>query len=347
MSNIRRAIAVVVLVAAGGMAASIASAGQPPPPGQLDVTVVVGGDAGGSASDIRVDISRNSGGGVVETGFGSGSFVLDRGAYVIAATPVADGYTIDSIVCADDRNGNTNGGPNFVINGPGDDEVPYTPATCVVTATYTAPPPPEPTSQVVRADIVVVNDDGGTANGSEFTIEVFAGNGSLAASGKDPAPNDPSTSATFELPLGDGYRFGVSGPDGYTASVVVTPVEVVLGELIDGGAAFSLTASLTAAGQITVDDVAAPPEPTVPPTVPPTEPTVPPTEPTVPPTAPPTTDDQAAVPPAAPETPAPPVATAAPTIPVTGATDQTLPIALLALGLTMLGTGALVIARRN
>ena len=242
MNHLRRAIAVVVLVAAGGMAASIASAGQPPPPGQLDVTVVVGGDAGGDPSDIRVDISRNSGGGVVDTGFGSGSFTLDRGAYVIAAIPVAEGYTIDSIACTDDRNGNTNGGPDFVINGPGDDGVPYAPATCVVTATYTAPPEP--------------------------TVP----------------PTEPTVPPT---------------------------------------------------------------EPTVPPTEPPPEPTVPPTEPTVPATTPPTTDDQAAVPPAAPETPAPPVATAAPTIPVTGATDQTLPIALLAFGLTMLGTGALVIARRN
>ena len=105
-----------------------------------------------------------------------------------------------------------------------------------------------------------------------------------------------------------------------------------------------------------------PTEPTTPPTeptTPPTEPTTPPTEPTTPPvdstappaattppvetTAPPASDDVAALPPAAESD----SGTTSGTMPVTGPTDQTLPIAVTGLMMLLLGTGAVVAARRR
>lgn len=95
------------------------------------------------------------------------------------------------------------------------------------------------------------------------------------------------------------------------------------------------------------------------PAVPPTEPTTPPTEPTTPPvdsttppaattppvetTAPPASDDVAALPPAAESD----SGTTSGTMPVTGPTDQTLPIAVTGLMMLLLGTGAVVAARRR
>ena len=109
-------------------------------------------------------------------------------------------------------------------------------------------------TQTVTADLVVVNDDGGTATGADFTIEVFDNTGTKVAEGPDPEPGTGNASAEFDLPIGD-YTFGVAGPAGYTSSAVVTPVDVAVPtEIIATGADFTTTRTQTAAGVITVDD---------------------------------------------------------------------------------------------
>ena len=91
--------------------------------------------------------------------------------------------------------------------------------------------------------------------------------------------------------------------------------------------------------------------PTVPPTVPPTDSTAPPVttppvDTTVAPAA-PTTDVIAALPPAAESDSGTTSGTTSGTMPVTGPTDQTLPIAVTGLMMLLLGTGAVVAARRR
>ncbi len=109
-------------------------------------------------------------------------------------------------------------------------------------------------TQTVTADLVVVNDDGGTATGADFTIEVFDNSGTKVAEGPDPEPGTGNASAEFDLPIGD-YTFGVAGPAGYTSSAVVTPVDVAVAtEIIETGADFTTTRTQSAAGVITVDD---------------------------------------------------------------------------------------------
>lgn len=178
------------------------------------------------------------------------------------------------------------------------------PTLCTITNDYV--------TQTVTADLVLVNDNGGTATGADFTIEVFDNGGNVVASGPDPEPGTGNASAEFVLPIGD-YTFGVDGPDGYTASATVTPVDTgTATEIIETGAEFTTTADQTAAGVITVDDQVAPTTTTT------------------------TTTTQ----PAATTT-----TTIAATLPETGSNSQ-LPMMLIALAFLGLGGAAILTTRR-
>ena len=120
---------------------------------------------------------------------------------------------------------------------------------CVLTATYY--------EQTITVDVTVDNSAGGTSSdGSDIEVEVYDRDGTLIDSGFDPAPNSTSASAEFTLPIGD-YTIGVSGPDGYTHTVVVTLVandvtsSTVPVEIIDDPSAnLSLTSQQTAAVEL-------------------------------------------------------------------------------------------------
>jgi hypothetical protein len=107
----------------------------------------------------------------------------------------------------------------------------------------------------VTADVVVVNDAGGTAAGADFMIEVFDADGVLVDSMADPEPGEGNASAVFVLPIGD-YSFGVSGPDGYEASVVVTIVDVPTAIIDDLSAQFTPSLAQTVSGVLTLGDIA-------------------------------------------------------------------------------------------
>lgn len=206
-------------------------------------------------------------------------------------------------------------------------EIPFFPATlCRLTNDYV--------EVDVTADLVVVNDDGGTATADQFTIEVFDSSGVKVDEGVDPDPALGNDLVDFVLPVGD-YTFGVSGPDGYTSSAVVnvTPVEET--EIIPTGADFTAASDQDVAGVITVDDPPAEPAPT---TLPPT--TVPPTT-LAPTTVPPTTLAPAPAPPS-------PPTTITMILPETGGgSNQTGTIVLMALGALLLGGGAVLATRRS
>jgi LPXTG-motif cell wall-anchored protein len=167
-------------------------------------------------------------------------------------------------------------------------------------------------TQTVTADINVVNDDGGTAQGSAFTIEVYDASNTLVAEGVDPEPGTGNASASFVLPVGS-YSFGVNGPAGYTATVVVVQEELAQARIDDPSAAFTLSRSVTAPAVITADDPA--------PLATTTTSTVAPT------TAAPTTVDPNAV------------------LPATGTTSST--ILMLALAAFFLGSGTVLVTRRH
>ncbi|MEM8618171.1 MAG: LPXTG cell wall anchor domain-containing protein [Actinomycetota bacterium] len=206
-----------------------------------------------------------------------------------------------------------------------------TPVSCLVTVEYV--------SQVVIADVVVVNDDGGTADGSTFMVEVFNEGGLLVDSKPDPGPNDPTASAEFLLPPGD-YTFGVSGTDGYEVSAEVTVVvEQELAIIDDPSAEFSVTQDQSAAGVITADDIPAG-ETTSTAASTTAAPTIAVATTAVPTTQAPATQAAATTPPPT----QPPLATS---LPATGATSQTLPIMALALGLLALGAGVILATRRH
>lgn len=201
-------------------------------------------------------------------------------------------------------------GGTFTHGASEEPEGPETNSLCTIPLRYV--------EQTVSADIVVVNDDAGASDGSDFVIEVYDGSGTLVDSAADPEPGTGNASAEFTLPIGD-YTFGVSGPDGYEVSVVVTPVTVDLALIDAASAAFSLDPSTAAFAVLTADDSAAAATTT-----------------TVAPTT--TIDDGsgAAVP-----------TTLAPTLPATGSGGTNLGLVLAALALLVLGGGALTFARRS
>ncbi|WP_041298201.1 hypothetical protein [Ilumatobacter coccineus] len=181
--------------------------------------------------------------------------------------------------------------------------------------------------QTFSVDVVVTNDDDGTAVGSDFEIEVYDAGGALVATGFDPAPNDESASAEFTLGIGD-YQFGISGPDGYESTVTITVSELATEVIDDASAAFTIGEFSTVSAVIAMDDQTAPTT-TVPPTT------------AVPTTAAPTT--------VAPTTAAPdPTTTERPTteLPATGPRGPAPLLTWGALGLLLLGAGIALSARR-
>lgn len=181
--------------------------------------------------------------------------------------------------------------------------------------------------QTFSVDVVVTNDDGGTADGSDFEIEVYDTNGALVATSFDPAPNDESASAEFTLGIGT-YQFGIAGPDGYESSVTVTVSELPAEIIDDAAAEFSIAEFSTVSAVIAMDDQTAPTTTTTTTTAAPT-------------TAAPTT--------AAPTTAAPdPTTTVRPTteLPATGAPGSSSVLTWAAIGLLLLGAGIALSARR-
>lgn len=175
---------------------------------------------------------------------------------------------------------------------------------CRITVTYT--------TQTISADIVVTNNNGGTANGSAFTIEVYDASNTLVASGVDPEPGTGNASyVSSPLPIGN-YTLGVAGPAGYAYTAVVTAVDVVVPteRLTDPSAAFTLSATQSAAAVITADDPVPPPTTTT----------------TTPTTVPASTVDPNAV------------------LPATGTASST--ILMWALAAFFLGSGTILVARR-
>lgn len=195
---------------------------------------------------------------------------------------------------------------------------------CVLTNDYV--------TQDVTVDLVVINDDGGTATAGQFTIEVFDSSGTLVDTAIDPDPAEGSALQTLTLPIGD-YTFGVSGPEGYTSSAEVTIVPILPAKAISTGADFTLTPDQTVAGVITVDD--------------------PPVDTTSTTTTTTTTNTTTTTLVPAPA-PLPSVDTLAPTttitiiLPETGSNDnQTWTLLLMAIGSLILGAGAVIATRRS
>jgi hypothetical protein len=148
-----------------------------------------------------------------------------------------------------------------------------------------------------------------------------------------PTVTDPNYAiASYSCVSQQGNGTGPSGPD----------------FVIDGNGAGDFVAATCT---VNVTYTAPPTDSTTPPTVPPTDSTAPPVttppvETTVAP-APPSTDVIAALPPAAESDSDTTAGTTSGTMPVTGPTDQTLPIAVTGLMMLLLGTGAVVAARRR
>lgn len=225
---------------------------------------------------------------------------LDPGDYRLGEVLPDYGYELSNVTCDTER-------PMEIFESPIGD---FThgefsgDTLCTITNQYV--------TQTVTADIVVINDNGGTATGADFTIEVFDNTGTKVDEGTDPEPGTGNASAEFTLPIGD-YTFGVTGPDGYTATAAVTVVDIVDTEIIGTGADFTLTANQTAAGVITVDDP-----------VPATTTTTTTTTTTLPPTT----------------------TTIVVELPATGSNSQT-PTLLIALALLGLGSAAIITTRRS
>ncbi len=109
--------------------------------------------------------------------------------------------------------------------------------------------------QTFRVDLAVVNDDAGTADPSAFMIEVYDADGALVATQADPEPGSGNAAAEFEVPIGE-YRFGFTGPAGYTGSAAITVVATGSEQIEGDGAAFVLTEDATVEAVITLDDEA-------------------------------------------------------------------------------------------
>ncbi len=279
----------------------------------VNIDVLVNNTAGGTAtpSNFTVEAYATDGGAVVGTGTDPAAttcsssttdgtacarLALAPGSYILGITP-RPGYVPSGVNCVPVELPDEQlpaAGASFVHSAEGGDTY------CTITMTYT--------TQTVSADIVVVNDNGGTAAGSAFTIEVYDATNTLVDSGIDPAPGTGNASfVSRPLPVGT-YSLGVAGPTGYTYTVVVTAIDQSTDSerFTDPSAAFTLGATRAAAAVITANDP--PPAPTT--------------------------------------TAAPPATTAAPTgvLPATGTASSTL--LLWALAALVLGAGTVLVTRR-
>ncbi|MEM8618170.1 MAG: LPXTG cell wall anchor domain-containing protein [Actinomycetota bacterium] len=343
-------VAAVGAVAALGLPAASASAGVPDVVVAVDL-IVEAGDV--DRSDVDIEIFEGTEGDIVATGNDlsdevctvvgdTGCYLpdLDSGFYQLGID-LPEGFELVGGECG------VLGSPDLAAQrlpreegyftiGQDDESV-----RCAITIRGEERP--------VSADVVVINDDGGTADGTGFIVEVFDSGGALYDSGTDPAPNDSASSAEFDLPVGD-YTFGISGADGYevTVDVAVSRLPAIIN---DPSAAFTVGPNEAVVAVLTADDIPEAETTTTATQSTPLGTTTPPEVTASTTTTPETTTTATAAPPtAAPPTAAPPTAappTLAAELPATGATRQTLPILALALGLLALGAGAVVFTRRS
>ncbi|MFN3257156.1 MAG: hypothetical protein ACE37B_15830 [Ilumatobacter sp.] len=240
---------------------------------------------------------------------------LAPGTYTLGEVLPDYGYEAVFVTCEIDSQGGRE-----VLPSPAFDvthgEIPFADTLCTLRNEYV--------TELVRADIEIVNDSGGSATGADFTIEVYDSAGTIVASGVDPAPGVGNASFEAVLPIG-AYTFGVAGPEGYEASATVTPVvDDDQTEVIDDASAqFSLSRDLGVAGVIVVDDQVAPTTTTT------------------------TTTTTTVAPTTAAPTTAAPTTTIVMLLPETGQSDSMLPLMLVALLLIGFGGAAIASTRRT
>lgn len=165
---------------------------------------------------------------------------LVEGTYSLAANAVADSYVLTSWVCD-----NGSAPPPSSAFGPfthSTDDL--TPTLCTVTYSYA--------TQDIAVDVVVINDNGGTAAASDFTIEVRDAANNVVATGTDPEPGTGNASAVFTLPLGE-YTITATGPAGYEITVEVTVVDRPADVTVAG---FNLSATESVTAVVTANDPA-------------------------------------------------------------------------------------------
>ncbi len=200
---------------------------------------------GGTATSTLTDPSGTACDSTGPNGTDCAAIQLEPGTYYLGETSVA-GYLPQSLLCTPvgGLDGEQLPTPQFsgveLSLGSGD-------VLCTLTNEYF--------TQTVTVDIDVVNDEGGTADGSAFTIEVYDASNTLVASGVDPEPGTGNASLSFVLPIGS-YTFGVDGPAGYSSSVVVVEEELPRAQIDDPSAQFTLGRFTTASAVITANDPA-------------------------------------------------------------------------------------------
>ncbi len=319
---------VALFAVAIGMGSAPVSGQEPTREGSFYLdTVVVGGTAtpgdfsytvGGVGPIVDTSAGTCSAGATLSVGSNCSSPVtLPEGTYSVVAANVAASYVQTGLSCTTNNDGSfAETGSSAVIGS-------LTITVCTITYTYV--------TQQIGVDVVVINDDGGTATAADVIVRLLDSGGNEVASGTDPEEGTGNAMLIFTVPLGD-YTVVAAGPADYTIDIATTIIERP-GDLATS--TFSVTNSQTANLVVTIND----PAPTTTTTEPPAS-TDPPAN-TDPPasTAAPTT--------AAPTTAAPAVLPASGDLPATGATDETVPIALIALLLLGLGGGAVLAARRT
>jgi LPXTG-motif cell wall-anchored protein len=120
------------------------------------------------------------------------------------------------------------------------------PTVCTITNVYR--------KSEVTITHLVVNDDIGTSGSDDFTAELFSV-GSLMI---DRLCAADGSCFTELVPIGE-YTVGVSGPTGYTHTVVVTVENLPTEQLVAAAAMFTLGSFQTATVVITSDDDPPPP----------------------------------------------------------------------------------------
>ncbi|MFK7919714.1 MAG: hypothetical protein AB8G14_16685 [Ilumatobacter sp.] len=253
---------------------------------------------------------------------------LAPGEYTFGEILPTYGYVADGLSCESEFLGELQANAQLPTDDFGVDFAPSSSQewVCTLSNTYV--------TEFLTADIVVVNANGGTAQASDFSIEVVDSGDNVVGSQTDPEPGTGNASAQFELPIGP-YTLRATGPDGYdvTVSVETSSIET---RAVAAPGAFRLDPGTAAVALVTVSDQLVATTTTTT-TVAPTTTTA--TTTTAPTTTAPTTT-------AAPTTAAP---TSQPTtlLPETGTNEQrTTTMLLLALGMLLIGGGAVLATRR-
>ncbi len=157
------------------------------------------------------------------------------GTSFLSATGVA-GYALSHVTCADAPGGS----PVIASNGAVAHGAGNLDTLCTISVRYV--------TQTISVDVVIINDEGGTAAAADFTIEVRDSTNAIVASGVDPEPGINNASFTTVQPIGE-YTVTVSGPTGYTTEIVDTQVP-------DGAERFQLVPNNNVAVVVTANDPA-------------------------------------------------------------------------------------------